>query len=418
MTVPKRGAAIAASLAAPDPRRLTTLRRRFPTIADLRDVARRRVPSFGFEYVDGGVGHGDPNAARNAAAMDAVELVPRYGGDDGSIATDVELFGERYALPIGVAPMGVPGLMWPGGEEHLARAAQAANVPFQLSTSSGAIERAAELASNVFWFQLYRVARDDFAITYDLVGRAEAAGAHVLVLTLDVPARAKRPRELRTGLTAPFRPDLRTILELARRPAWLVAFLQFGQPGFANFPRYVPGHPTHHLVAKYVRREVGGTFSWVEVARLRERWPRALVVNGIMHPRDAERAVSLGADGVQVSNHGGRQFEAAPASIDVLPAIVATVGSRATILYDGAVRSGVDILRALALGAKAVFAGRPFMYGLGALGAEGPDYVMDFYREELREAMRQCGVATLAETRSLSFRHSGAFRFTAAERTT
>ncbi len=288
-------------------------------------------------------------------------------------------------------------------------------MPFQLSTSSGAIERAAELAPDVFWFQLYRVARDDFTITDDLVRRAAVAGTHVLVVTIDVPARAKRPRELRTGLTAPFRPDWRTIAELARRPAWLMAFARMGQPGFANFPRYVGGAPTHRQVAEYVRREVGGTFSWDEIARLRGRWPRALVIKGIMHPQDAERAVALGVDGVQVSNHGGRQFEAAPASIDVLPAIAAAVGRRATILYDGAVRSGVDILRALALGAKAAFAGRAFMYGLGALGAEGPSYVMDFYREELREAMRQSGIATLDETRALAVRHPGALRFASAD---
>ncbi|MEA2935096.1 MAG: (S)-mandelate dehydrogenase, partial [Variibacter sp.] len=294
MAKPEQSSTVAASLAAADPTRLAQLRRRFPTITDLRASARRRVPSFGFEYVDGGVGQGDLGAAGNATAMDAVEIVPRYGGDNAPVAIDLELFGRRYAMPVGIAPMGVPGLIWPGGEEYLARAAQVANVPFQLSTSSGAIERAAELAPDVFWFQLYRVGRDAFAITYDLVRRAEVAGAHVLVLTLDVPARAKRPRELRTGLTAPFRPNLRTIVELASCPAWLVAFWRAGQPGFANFPKYVGGDPSHREVAEYVRREVGGTFSWDEVARLRERWPRALVVKGVMDPKDAERAVSLG----------------------------------------------------------------------------------------------------------------------------
>ena len=388
------------------------LRRRYPTIEDLRRRAKRRVPSFGFDYVDGAAGESEPGAARNRSALDAIEIVPRFGVENFSVSVDVELFGRRYAMPLGIAPMGLPGLMWPGGEDIFAHAAQKARIPFTLGSSAGApIERMVELAPDVMWFQLYRLARNDLAVNFDLARRAEVCGVHVLVLTLDVPARTKRPRELRNDLVIPYRPNLKTIFEVATCPMWFLALLKAGQPGFANYPRYAGENATRAETSAFVRREVGGAFSWDEVKRFREKWPRALVVKGILHPEDAERAVSLGVDGIQVSNHGGRQLEGAPAAIDVLPAVVRQVGERATVLFDSGIRSGMDVIRAIALGAKATQTGRPFMYGLGALGAEGPAYVCDFFMEEIRAALRQCGVRTLPEARSLVLRHPGAFEF-------
>ena len=382
---------------------------RWKTCANARSGA---SPSFGFDYVDGAAGADEPGAARNLAALAAIEVVPRFGVDNAPRPIEVELFGKRYAAPVGIAPMGLPGLMWPGGEDMFARAAQRARIPFTLGSSAGAtIERMAQLAPDVIWFQLYRMPRDDLAINFDLVRRAEAAGVHVLVLTLDVPARTKRPRELRNDLVIPYRPNLKTIAEVAGRPGWVRALLKAGQPGFANYPSYVGANAKHAEVSTFVRREVSGAFTWDEVARFRDAWPRALVVKGLLHPDDAERAVSLGVDGVQVSNHGGRQLEGAPASIDVLPAIAQRVGARATVLFDGGVRSGMDVIRAAALGAKATLAGRPFMYALGALGEEGPGYLCDFFAEEIRAALRQVGVPTLAETASLDIRHPGAWTF-------
>ncbi|MCC7347238.1 MAG: alpha-hydroxy-acid oxidizing protein [Variibacter sp.] len=388
------------------------LRRRYPTIGDLRKRAKWRVPSFGFDYVDGAAGEAEPGVARNRSALDAVEIVPRFGVENVSVNVDVELFGRRYAMPMGIAPMGLPGLMWPGGEDAFARAAQKARIPFTLGSSAGAaIERMAELAPDVIWFQLYRLARNDLAVNFDLTKRAVACGVQVLVLTLDVPARTKRPRELRNDLVIPYRPNLKTVFEVATSPMWLMALMKAGQPGFANYPRYVGESPKHVDVSAFVKREVGGAFSWEEVKRFRDAWPRPLVVKGILHPEDAEKAVALGVDGIQVSNHGGRQLEGAPASIDVLPAIARQVGDRATVLFDSGVRSGMDVIRAIALGAKSTLTGRPFMYGLGALGLEGPDYVCSFFDEEIRATLRQCGVRTLAEAASLNIRHPGAYSF-------
>ncbi len=244
---------------------------------------------------------------------------------------DIELFGRRYAAPIGVAPMGGPSIVWPGADQYLAAAAQRARVPYTLGLVGGmTVERAAEIAPDVLWFQLYRCSRNEHAIGFDLVRRADAAGVHVLVLTLDVPVRTTRPREVAAGITSPFRPDLRMIAGILTSPGYLKSLLQHGQPRFGNLKPYTADNADVNEVAEFVRREMGGAFTWDEVARYRERWKRPLVVKGILHPADAEKCVALGVDGIVVSNHGGRQVEGLPAPIDVLPAIVRAVGGRAT----------------------------------------------------------------------------------------
>jgi (S)-mandelate dehydrogenase len=388
------------------------LRRRFPTIAYLREHARHHIPSFAFEYCDGGAGS-DKGIARNWAALDAVELVPRYGVMPSLPACEVELFGRRYAAPLGIAPMGGPALVWPGADRFMAAAAQKARVPYVLGTVGGlTIEQAAQIAPDVLWFQLYRLARNDHAIGFDLMRRAEAAGVHVFVMTVDVPVRTTRPREVVVGLGGgKFSPDLRMILDMLRAPGWLAALAREGHPRFANLKPYAGENASLNDVIAFARDEIGGAFTWDEIARFRERWKGPLVLKGIMHPADAARALSLGVDGIWVSNHGGRQIEALPASIDVLPAIAAEVGSRATILLDSGVRSGTDVVRALALGAHAAFAGKAFLWGLGAIGADGPAHVIDLLRDETRAALGQIGAHSPAEARAVVIRHPGALAF-------
>jgi (S)-mandelate dehydrogenase len=388
--------------------RFVKLHRRFPSVAHLREHARRHAPSFAFEYMDGGAG-ADGGIARNWNALDAIELVPRYGITTALPPVDVELFGKRYSAPIGVAAMGGPSIVWPGADHYLAAAAQRARVPYTLGLVGGmTVERAAEIAPDVLWFQLYRCSRNEHAIGFDLLRRADAVGVHALVLTLDVPVRTTRPREVAAGITSPFRPDLRMLAGILASPGYLKSLWTHGQPRFGNLKPYTADTANVNEVAAFVRREMGGAFTWDEVARYRERWKRPLVVKGILHPADAETCVSLGVDGIVVSNHGGRQVEGLPAPIDVLPAIARAIGGRATVMLDSGVRSGLDVVRAVALGADAAFAGKAFLWGLGALGAEGPTHVIDLMIDEMRSAFGQIGARRPIEARSAAVRHPGA----------
>src|SRR5215472_6690246 len=393
--------------------RFVKLHRRFPTVAYLRRHARRHVPRFAFEYMDGGAG-ADGGIARNWSALDAVELVPRYGVTVTLPPVDVELFGRHYAAPIGVAPMGGPSIVWPGADQYLAAAAQRARVPYVLGLVGGmTVERAAEIAPDVLWFQLYGCSRNEHAIGFDLVRRAQAVGAHVLVLTVDVPVRTTRSREVVAGITSPFRPDLRMLAGILSSPGYLKSLWRHGQPRFGNLTSYAGDIADVNEVAAFVRREMGGAFTWDEVARYRERWKGPLVVKGILHPADVQTCVSLGIDGIVVSNHGGRQVEALPAAIDVLPAIVRAAAGRAVVMLDSGVRSGLDVVRAVALGADAAFAGKAFLWGLGALGAEGPLHVIDLMIDEMKMAAGQLGATSLKALTSLEIRHDGAIDFAA-----
>jgi (S)-mandelate dehydrogenase len=398
------------SLRQRDPR-FEALHRRFPTSAYLRREAPRHVPRFAFEYGDTGAGD-DVGIAHNWAALDAVKIVPRYGVMPSLPPVDVELFGRRYAAPIGVAPMGGPSLVWPGADLLLAKAAQAARVPYTLGVAGGAtIEQVAAVAPDVFWLQLYRFAHNDHRIGFDLVRRAQAADVRVLVLTLDVPVRTTRSRESYAGLGGEFKPTPRMLAEMLVRPRWLAALLRHGFPRFATVRQYAGANPGTNETIRFARREMGGAFSWEEVARYREAWKGPMLVKGILHPADAEKAVSLGLDGVWVSNHGGRQIEALSPSIDVLPAIAAAVGKRATVVLDSGVRSGQDVMRALALGADAAFAGKSFLWAVAAIGDDGPAYLLDLYIEELRASLGQIGAHSPGEAREALIRHPGAIRF-------
>ena len=383
----------------------------FPTTAWLRRAAPRNVPRFAFEYGDTGAGN-DVGIAHNWAAFDAVKVVPRYGVTNTLPPTEVELFGRRYAAPIGIAPMGGPALVWPGADLLMAKAAQRARVPYTLGVAGGAtIEEVAAVAPDVFWLQLYRFWKNDHAIGFDLVRRAIAAQVKVLTLTLDVPVRTTRSRETYAGLGGEFRPTPRMIGEMLVRPKWLMAMLRNGFPRFATIRSYMDGNPGTNEVIRFARREMGGAFSWEEVARYRERWKGPMMLKGILHPQDAEKAVALGVDGIWVSNHGGRQIEALVPTIDALPGIVAAVGRKATVVIDSGVRSGQDVMRALALGADAAFAGKSFLWAVAALGDEGPDQLIDLYIDELRASLGQIGALSPAEARLAKVLHPGRIEF-------
>ncbi|HET7848885.1 MAG TPA: alpha-hydroxy acid oxidase [Pseudolabrys sp.] len=383
----------------------------YPTSAYLRRAAPRNVPLFSYEYGDTGAG-ADVGIAHNWAAFDSIKIVPRYGGITDVPPVDVELFGTRYAAPIGIAPMGGPSLVWPGADLLLAKAAQRARIPYTLGVAGGAtIEEIARVAPDVFWLQLYRFYQNDHAIGFDLIRRATDAGVKVMALTLDVPVRTTRSREAYAGLGREFHPTPRMIGEMIVRPKWLLALLRHGYPRFATIRQYVGERASTNDVIAFARKNMGGVFSWEEVARYRDKWKGPMLVKGILHPADAEKAVSMGIEGIWVSNHGGRQIEALVPSIDALPAIVSAVGKKATVVLDSGIRSGQDVMRALALGAEAGFAGKSFLWALGALGDEGPAHLIDLYIDELRSSLGQIGARSVADARKAVVRHPGAWKF-------
>lgn len=385
------------------------LKRRFPTAFDLRERARKRLPNFAFEYADGGAG-ADTGIARNWGALDAVEMVPRYGRVIAPPPADTTLFGKAYSAPIGIAPIGGPGTAFPGAETYLAKAAQAANVPYTLGLLSGLdIEDAAKLAPDVLWLQLYRFANNDHKIGFDLVRRAEEANVNVLVLTIDTPTRTTRPREVKSGIMNPFKLTMRLRLDAMRSPHWMRSLMQNGIPKFTSLAPYVAPGISLAEGAAFIRRESGGAFTWDEIARYRDKWKKPLMLKGVMHPEDAARAVELGVDGLFVTNHGGRQIDALPAPIDVLPAIAAEVGGNAELIYDSGVRSGVDAARAVALGASAAFVGKAFLWSLGALGEKGPAHLIDVLTDDVSATLGQLGCRNVDELRSVAVRHPGVY---------
>ena len=261
------------------------LRTLYPTIDYLRRRASHHIPRFAFEYSDGGAGT-DAGIRRNWAGLDAVELVPRYGVMPALPPVEVELFGRKYAAPLGIPPMGGPAIVWPGADAYMAQAAQRARVPYTLGTVGGiTIERAAELAPDVLWFQLYRMARNDHWLGFELMRRCEAAGVHVMVMTVDVPVRTVRPREVVVGLGgSKFSAGPRMLYEMLSSPGWLMSLWQHGQPRFANIKNYAGANASVNEVISFARSEIGGAFTWDEVARYREKWKGPLVLKGIMHP--------------------------------------------------------------------------------------------------------------------------------------
>jgi L-lactate dehydrogenase (cytochrome) len=389
------------------PSEFSELKRRFPTAEDMRRRARRVLPHFAFEYADGGAGDDDRQIRSNWASFDGIELVPRYGLIAKPPTTaDIALLGQSYAAPVGIAPIGGPGTCFPGAETYMAAAAQEARIPYILGILSGiTIERAAEIAPHVLWVQLYRVDEDDLRISTDLVRRCEAAGVHALVLTYDGPTRTIRPREIKSGIATPFKLTLRLRLGALSSPKWMMALMKSGIPRFVNLQPYLANGASFANQTRYLQNQAGA-FTWDEVARIREQWKRPLVLKGVLHPADAAKAVSLGVDGIFVTNHGGRQVEALPTSIDTLPAIVEEVAGRATVMLDSGVRSGIDVARAVAIGADAAFAGKAFLWSLGALGEKGPRHMINLFIDGITSTIGQLGCTTVADLRRVSVRHT------------
>jgi L-lactate dehydrogenase (cytochrome) len=363
------------------------------SIEDLRDSARRRLPRFVFDFLDGGAGR-EAGLARNEAAFDRVLFRPRALVDVEARTLATTFLGRAWAAPVGAAPVGLGNLVWPGAERAIATAAVAADVPYVLSTpATTSLEEIAALAPRHAWFQLH-VGRSQ-AIVDDLIDRAEAAGLDVLVVTVDVPAPGRRRRDLRNGFTLPFRPSLSLALDLALHPAWSLATLRHGAPRFANLEKYAPPGAGARSLAALMAEQSSGRLDWSLLEEIRRRWPRRLVLKGILSAADAVLAKNAGVDAVMVSNHGGRQLDGAPATLDVLPEIRAAVGPDYPLALDGGIRSGEDVIKALALGADFTFVGRPLLYG----AASGPTGAADAIAVLIAEAsgtLAQLGLVDVA----------------------
>ena len=369
---------------------------RFPAIEDLERRAKRRLPHFSWEYLASGTG--DESAMhRNRSALLDVELLPQLMKGVIEPDTRTMLFGVEHAAPIGVAPLGMSGLIWPGADQALARTARANDFPHVLSTvATTTPEDVGPLAGDMGWFQLYPP-RDD-ALRADLLDRVEGAGYRTLVITADVPKGSRRERQRKAHIRVPPKITPRLMWQSVTHPAWSMAVLRHGIPRFRTIEQYLDG-TSITAVAGFVGASLGGSLSFDYVAEVRARWTGNIVVKGILDPADARRSIDVGADAVWVSNHGGRQLEAAPAAISCLPAIAAEVGDEVPVLFDSGVRSGADIARAISLGADFVFAGRPFYFGLGALGADGAGHAYEILHDGLLNVMHQTGCIRPAELR-------------------
>lgn len=364
-------------------------------VEDYRARAKKALPKFVFDYVDGAA---DDEAClrRNAAAMERVQLVPSCLTDVSRIDTSIELFGETWKLPFALSPTGFNGLCRPGGDLLLARAAAAAGIPFTLSTASNErIEDVAAASDGARWMQLYVMS--DRSIAQQIMRRARAAGYTALVLTVDVPVSGNREKDVRNGFKLPFRPGIGTMLDVCAHPRWLVRFLRSGGPNFVNLSESAEAGASAQLQAALLARAMDRTLAWQHLDWIREHWDGPLLLKGILGPGDAKLAVQHGVDGIIVSNHGGRQLDAAPATMQVLPAIVQAVDGRIPVLVDGGFRRGSDIVKALALGAHAVMIGRPTMYGMAVAGQEGAQAVLGILIGELERAMTLLGAARIAD---------------------
>ncbi|MET0652790.1 MAG: alpha-hydroxy acid oxidase, partial [Hyphomicrobiaceae bacterium] len=309
------------------------------------------------------------------------------------------LVGQPVNMPIALAPVGMTGMQHPDGEILAARAAAAAGIPFTLSTMSiCSIEDVAENSDQPFWFQLYVMRDKDFIDR--LIGRAQAAGCSALVLTLDLQILAQRHKDLKNGLSAPPKMTLTNIADIATKPRWWMGMLGTRRRSFRNIVGHAKGVGDLSALASWTAEQVDPTLSWDDVKRIKDRWGGKLILKGIMDPEDAELAVKSGADALIVSNHGGRQLDGAQSSISALPEVVRTVGDRIEVLMDGGVRTGQDVLKALALGAKGVMIGRSYIYGLGAMGQPGVTMSLDIIRKELDMTMALCGLRDIKQVDS------------------
>jgi L-lactate dehydrogenase (cytochrome) len=365
------------------------------TIEDLRVLAEKRVPRMFYDYADSG-SWTEGTYRANTSEFQRIKLRQRVAVNMENRSTAVQMVGQAAKMPVAIAPVGLTGMQHADGEIHAARAAEKFGIPFTLSTMSiCSIEDIAENTSAPFWFQLYMM-RDREAMSR-MIQRCKDAKCSALVLTLDLQVIGQRHKDLKNGLTAPPRPTLRNIVNLATKPRWLLGMAGTRRHTFRNLVGHVKGVSDMSSLAAWTNEQFDPRLSWADVDWVRQQWGGKLILKGIMEVEDAELAAQHGADAIVVSNHGGRQLDGAPASIEALPAIVAAVGDKTEVWMDGGIRSGQDVLKAWALGARGTMIGRAMVYGLGAMGEEGVSKALAILHKELDVTMAFCGHTQLRD---------------------
>jgi isopentenyl diphosphate isomerase/L-lactate dehydrogenase-like FMN-dependent dehydrogenase len=362
------------------------------SIADFREIAKRKLPKGLFEFIDRG--NDDEIAMQeNIAALARIKLVSRVLTDVSKRNLSIKLLGKQQALPFAIGPTGSAGLTWFEGEIALAKAAAKLGIPFTLATGSmTAMERVVSEAGGTLWFQLYLW--PDRSLSHQLVRRASAAGYDALVFTVDTPVAPGREYNLRNGFVIPFQFTRHNVIDVLKHPGWLLGVIgkylsHSGLPKYANFPEHMQTKITALPMGRSMA--TNESMSWEDLKELRKIWPRKLIVKGIQHPEDAKLAIQYGADAIVVSNHGGRVLDSSPATIDILPKIVERVNQQATVLIDGGFRRGSDIIKALALGADAVLLGRAPLYGTASAGQVGAERVLGLYKNEIDRVLGLIG---------------------------
>ena len=356
----------------------------------MEQAARRRTPKFAWDYMTGGIGEED-NRDRNISDLRKVRFMPQYLVDEEPIDLTTKILGQTHATPFAPGPVGLTGLMWPDAPMHIARGARAHGMPCGLSSvATNSVEEVAAVMGTSLWLQLYPMR--DPEPEADIIKRHKAVGGEVLMVTVDVPAATRRQRDIGNGLSVPPRQDWRTYAQAAMRPRWALETLRKGAPRFKTILRYSEG-TSPEAFGNYLTSVLGGHNPPDRLKRFRDLWPGKLVIKGLLSVEDARIAQEIGADGIIVSNHGGRQLDAAPTAVDVLPTIRQAVGGKMAILADGGVRTGLDIARLLALGADFVLLGRPMALSVAAMGPQGPEHALNILKLELSTTLAQIGCA-------------------------
>lgn len=363
------------------------------SIEDLRLSARRRLPKAIFDFFDGGA-EDEITLRDNAAAYKRRRLVPRVLTDVATVDTSTLMLGKPAQLPMAIAPTGAVGFGRRGGDIAIARAAVAAGIPYTLSsTATASIEQIAQAAPGRLWFQAYILRNKPFLAA--LIERARAADYEALVITVDLPVGGKRERDFRNDFSVPFRFTPKNMLDFAQHPGWLSDIIRYGMPVMENLVGLETQATNASAIASSVGRNYDPSFNWDSLQKIRDNWPRKLIIKGILNPQDALRVAAMGCDALVVSNHGGRQLDGAVATLDALPGIVQAVQGRIPVLIDGGIRRGSDVFKALALGAEGVLVGRATLYGVSAAGEAGARRALEILKDELMRTMQLCGAPTI-----------------------